>query len=108
MEGKEFIQVQVTFPDEETARETARNIVENGYAACVQMIPINSVYRWEGKVNENGEMLLLIKAARENYQSIEKEVLRIHPYQVPEITSLKIDEGSEKYLNWVDDMCRII
>lgn len=106
MEGKKFIQVQVTFPDEVSARDFARSLIEFGNAACVQIIPIDSIYRWDGKINEEREVLVMIKTVMENFGSIESKVLKDHPYDVPEIISFVVDQGSKDYLRWIGDMCR--
>ena len=92
-----------TCENKEQARNLARGLVENKLAACVQLIPIESVYRWEGKIVEAGEFLLLIKTKSELFSEVEKYIISHHSYSTPEIISLPVEKGFEKYLNWIDE-----
>jgi periplasmic divalent cation tolerance protein len=94
--------VLVTAPDEEQGARMARALVEESLAACVNMIPgIRSVYRWRGEVCEDSEVLLWIKTRKALFPRILERVRELHPYEVPEIVSLSIDEGLPQYLEWV-------
>jgi len=85
-------------------KKVARHLVETKLAACVSVLPpMESVYRWEGKIAEEGEFLLIIKSTRELFPEIEAAVSKIHSYQTPEIICLPVIEGSSKYLLWVSD-----
>lgn len=80
----------------------AKLLVEAELAACVQILPqITSVYRWQGKVVQAGETLLLIKTTRAAYAELEEAVKQNHSYQTPEIIALPIEVGSSEYLNWL-------
>lgn len=82
-----------------------RALVEEGLAACVNILsPVRSIYRWEGKLCDEREWLLVIKTRAERFGEIEKRIRSLHAYSVPEIISLPIVEGSPPYLAWVKDM----
>ncbi len=90
-------------PDQ--AERLARFLVENRYAACVNILGgVTSVYRWKGKVEQDSESLLLIKCPRRCVASLTEALLKEHPYDVPEVVSLPIESGSEAYLKWVLEM----
>ena len=94
--------VLITAPGIDTARDLASKLVEARLAACVSMVPgIESVYRWEGKIENASEVLLLAKIRAESFDALEKLVLESHPYEVPEILALPADKVFERYLNWV-------
>ena len=97
------IQVLTTAENKEDANKIAKTLVDNGLAACVQIIgPISSIYRWKGKTVEGEEWLCVIKTRSGLYDRVEKEILELHPYEVPEIIATSIVRGYERYLNWVD------
>ena len=80
-----------TCPDEETAKGVATALVDAGLAACVNIQPsITSVYRWHGKTEIANESLLVIKSRTENYSGIEKKIIDLHPYELPEIIAVPI------------------
>lgn len=80
----------------------AHLLVEAELAACVQILPqITSVYRWQGKVEQAGETLLLIKTTRAVYPELETAIKQNHSYQTPEIIALPVEAGSAEYLNWL-------
>ena len=82
----------------------AKSLVEKRLAACANLVPgISSWYWWEGKVNEDQEVLLMMKTSRDKFAALEKEVLRLHSYAVPEIVAIQIVEGSKNYLNWIEE-----
>jgi periplasmic divalent cation tolerance protein len=79
-----------------------RRLVEERLAACVNVLPgARSVYMWEGKVEEAGEALLMIKTRRDCYPALAKRIRELHPYAVPEIVALPIDSGAPAYVDWV-------
>jgi len=78
--------------------------VEGHLAACVNLIsPIRSIYRWEGKIWDEKEWLLIIKTQKDRFEELEKKVKSLHSYSVPEIISLPISEGSSSYLRWIKE-----
>jgi periplasmic divalent cation tolerance protein len=83
-------------------------VVENRLAACVNIVlgPVESVYRWKNKVEKTREWLLVMKTTRERLGALEKEVKRLHSYEVPEFIALPISEGSREYLGWLAEMCK--
>uniref|UniRef100_A0A3P8YZF7 CutA divalent cation tolerance homolog n=1 Tax=Esox lucius TaxID=8010 RepID=A0A3P8YZF7_ESOLU len=88
----------VTCPNEQVAKELARGIVEKKLAACVNIVPqITSVYEWQGKIEEDSEVLLV------SYFSLIQNLLSKHPYEVAEVISLPIDQGNPPYLKWLGD-----
>jgi periplasmic divalent cation tolerance protein len=90
----------------EQAEKIAAALVENGEAACVNIIPgIRSIYRWEGKVCNEAEFLLLIKSRVEKFEAIRARIKSLHSYAVPEIIALPIHMGDEAYLNWLAANC---
>jgi len=77
-------------------------LVEAGLAACVQVLPqIISVYRWQGKVEQASEALLLIKTTRAAYPELETAIKQNHAYETPEIVALPVETGSIEYLDWL-------
>jgi len=100
-----FIVVLVTCGSEEEALKIARALVEEGLAACANLVsPVRSIYRWEGKICDDREWLLIIKTQLERFTPLEEKVKSLHSYSVPEIISLPILEGSSSYLEWVRKM----
>jgi periplasmic divalent cation tolerance protein len=103
----EPIVVFVTCGSEEEAVIISNALVEERLAACVNLIsPVRSIYRWEEKICDEKEWLLIIKTQRKRFQEIETRVKSLHSYSVPEIISLPIVEGSSSYLNWLVEMTR--
>jgi len=101
------IVVLVTCGSEEEALKIANALVEEHLAACANVIsPIRSIYRWEGKIWDEKEWLLIIKTQKQRFGELEKKVKSLHSYSVPEIVSLPILEGSPSYLNWLEEMTR--
>jgi periplasmic divalent cation tolerance protein len=93
--------VLVTCKDNTEGKKIARQLVEEKLAACVNLIDIESVYRWMGKIKDCGECLLIIKTTEERFEPLRKKVREIHSYEVPEIVGIKIDLGDQDYLTWV-------
>ncbi len=84
------------------ARSIASALVAANEAACVNIIPgIRSIYRWEGKVCDEGEFLLLIKSSAERFDAIKASIRRLHTYRLPEVIAIPISAGDPEYLNWL-------
>jgi len=94
--------VLVTAPTPERAAEIARALVEERLAACGNVVPgLRSIYRWEGKVQEDAEALLVLKTTRARFDALRDRVLALHPYEVPEVIALPVEAGSAPYLAWL-------
>ena len=99
--------ILVTCGSEEEALKIAKALVEEHLAACVNLVaPIRSIYRWEGKIWDEKEWLLIIKTQRQRFEELERRVKSLHSYSVPEIISLPIIEGSSSYLEWLTEMTK--
>ncbi len=91
-----------TTETEADAERLARLLVEAELAACVQVLPrMTSIYRWQGKIEQAGEILLLIKTTRAAYVRLEAAIKQNHSYETPEILALPVETGSVEYLNWL-------
>ena len=99
--GSEFVEIQVTCGAAHEARTIADALVERRLAACVQLVPIRSTYRWEGAVERDDEVLLLIKTTARRTDEVEATVHDLHSYDVPAFTVVEIVSGSDDYLAWV-------
>ncbi|MGB2905609.1 MAG: divalent-cation tolerance protein CutA [Candidatus Aminicenantaceae bacterium] len=98
-----YIVVLSTVPDIATGRKIARGILEERLAACVNISgPLESLYWWEGKIQQDQEHLLVIKTRTELFPRLEEAVQGLHPYDVPEIIALPIEQGSSSYLEWIE------
>jgi periplasmic divalent cation tolerance protein len=96
--------VSIAAPNGETAARLARLLVEGRLAACVQIVdPIRSVYRWQGAVQEEKEVLLLAKSSQDLVPRIDELLRREHPYEVPELAAVPILTGAPAYLKWLQD-----
>lgn len=101
----ENIVVFITASNEEEAGRIARDIVESGLAACVNIIKgIRSIYTWQGRVEDETEALMVVKTRKGLFDELSKKVKGLHTYAVPEIIALPIVEGSEDYLKWLHDV----
>jgi periplasmic divalent cation tolerance protein len=97
--------VLVTCGSEEEAVKIAHSLVEERLAACVNLIsPARSIYRWEGKIWDEREWILIIKTQKKRFEELEKKVKSLHSYSVPEIIGLPIVEGTPSYLKWLEEM----
>jgi periplasmic divalent cation tolerance protein len=97
--------VLVTCANPIQAKLIARSVVEKRLAACVNILrsPIESHYRWKGRIEKVRELLLLIKTTSRKLGGLEREVNRLHSYEVPEFIALPIVAGSQAYLDWIDE-----
>src|SRR5579862_6764127 len=94
--------VLVTFPDRERAIAAARTIVEEQLAACVNVIgDVRSIYRWDGKVHDDGEVLCVIKTTREGFEKLRERVVALHSYEVPEVIAMAVEDAHGPYLQWL-------
>ncbi|MEJ2502011.1 MAG: divalent-cation tolerance protein CutA [Gemmatimonadota bacterium] len=94
--------VFVTGPDPETATRLVRTLVEEGVAACGNILPgIRSVYRWQGRVEEEAEALVLFKTTAAGAERLVHRIPELHPYDVPEVLVVDVEAGYAPYLQWV-------
>jgi len=98
-----FCLITTTLPDEQSAKAIIDLLLEQKLAACIQMQAVQSFYHWEGKVCESCEQLLLIKTRTSLFKTIEALVLKHHPYTVPQLIQIPIEQGLEAYLNWIKE-----
>ena len=97
--------VLITTGSEEEAGKIGRLLVSEGLVACANIVPkVQSIFRWEGKVVEEEETLLIIKSVDDAFESLETMVKAHHSYDVPEIIAIPIQKGSTEYLSWVRKM----
>jgi periplasmic divalent cation tolerance protein len=102
-----YVTVQVSTETDEQARTIADAVVAQSLAACVHIVPIQSVYRWEGAIHHDAEHLLLIKTRLDAYPHLETLIKQQHPYDVPEIIVSPIITGAHDYLAWMDETIQI-
>lgn len=95
--------VYMTAPNDAEARSIARVLVETRLAACVNIIPgMRSVYRWEGEIHEDAEIVLIAKTRRERVPALTAKIKDIHSYDCPCVVSIDIDGGNPDFLDWID------
>jgi periplasmic divalent cation tolerance protein len=98
----EYILVFITAPNEKEAACISRTIVEERLAACVSIIPsVRSIYRWQGRVEDEQEVLMISKTKKLLFERLQARVKELHSYAVPEIVGLPLAEGSKQYLDWL-------
>lgn len=98
------IVVFVTAPSPRKAEEIATVLVNERLAACGNILPgIRSIYRWEGKLHESTEVLVMLKTQAELFEKLRARVKEVHSYDVPEIVSVRIEAGHSPYLDWIRD-----
>lgn len=100
----EHIVVLCTCPDYPTGIKLANTLVDEGLAACINLVPgITSIYQWQGERQQGTETLMVIKTRQDRYMAIQNRIKGLHPYELPEIISVPIHKGLPQYLQWVDD-----
>ena len=97
-----FIVVLITAKDKDEAKKVARGLLQKKLIACANIIEgVTSLFWWEGKIDESGEVLLILKSQQSKFKEIVNETKKLHSYSVPEIISLPIVQGNIDYLNWI-------
>jgi len=99
----EYSIIIATFPNKDSAKKIARLLVEQRLAACAQLFPIESIYRWKDEICDEDEIMLFIKSKTILFEKIVSEIKTHHSYEVPEIIQLPITAGLPEYLQWIDD-----
>lgn len=103
----EYVLVMTTLPADADPAEFARTIVEERLAACVNLLaPMESVYRWEGRIEQEPERQVVLKTSRDRVDALWERVRDLHPYDVPEFIVLPIVDGSDAYLRWIGESTR--
>jgi periplasmic divalent cation tolerance protein len=98
--------VLCTVAGAEDADRIAGRLVEQRLAACVNVVSaVSSVYRWRGRIERDREHLLVIKTTADRFEELREEIVRLHPYDVPEVVALTIEAGHQPYLDWLDASC---
>jgi len=91
-----------TFPDMEKARQVAGEIISQGHAACVNILPgVESIYKWEGKIQCDAEVLAIFKVNQSGFEKLKETILSKHPYDTPEVIGIAADKVEARYLDWV-------
>jgi periplasmic divalent cation tolerance protein len=96
--------VLTTAGSQEEARKIARHLVDHRLAACVNIIaPVESIYRWQGKVESSEEWLLVVKTTLDHFASVRDAIRELHGYELPECVAIAIEDGSASYLEWLTE-----
>jgi periplasmic divalent cation tolerance protein len=99
--------VLTTLPNSDAAAELAKSVVGEKLAACANVMPaVRSIYRWQGKVEDENEVLVLLKTQRARFEALRARILELHPYDVPEVIALPIEQGHGAYLDWIANETR--
>jgi periplasmic divalent cation tolerance protein len=94
--------VLTTLPTADAAAEIAKVVVGEKLAACANILPaLRSIYRWQGKVQDENEVLVLLKTQRVHYPRLKARILELHPYDVPEVLAIPVEQGHAAYLEWI-------
>ena len=100
----EMLMVFSTFPDAETAARIVRVLVEERLIACGNLLPgARSLYRWEGQVADQPEVLALMKTRKQDWTALLSRLHELHPYQTPECLAVRIAAGAPKYMAWLEE-----
>lgn len=99
-----YLLVQVSAGSEKQAWEIAHTVVEQNLVACAQVFPIRSCYSWEGRIEHDDELLILMKTTAAAYDRLEACIKEMHDYDVPEILAVPIVRGLTAYLHWMDEV----
>ncbi|MBI2851219.1 MAG: divalent-cation tolerance protein CutA [Chloroflexi bacterium] len=99
----EYCSVYVTTATEDEAHKIGRALVEERLAACANILPIKSIYRWQGKIEETGEAAMFLKTRSELVDEVINRVKQLHSYEVPCIVSFPIEKANPDYLKWIEE-----
>ncbi|MCW8846831.1 MAG: divalent-cation tolerance protein CutA [Gammaproteobacteria bacterium] len=103
-----ILMVYCTCPEDTTAAQIASILVEERLAACANRIPaMSSTFRWQDKVQTNSEVQLILKTTDRVYPALEKRILELHPYDLPEILAIEVQGGLPGYVEWIVDSVRL-
>jgi periplasmic divalent cation tolerance protein len=99
----DIVMIFCTCGSHDQARTIGDSLVEARFAACVNVLPVHSIYRWEGKIEAADEVLLVIKTTQERFPAVRDRITQLHTYDTPEIIAVPVLNGSDKYLDWLRD-----
>ncbi|HRN81199.1 MAG TPA: divalent-cation tolerance protein CutA [Nitrosomonas europaea] len=100
--SSQILLVLTNFPNDTSARELAEMLVDRRLAACINILQgCTSVYRWQGLTETASEVPVLIKTTRQRYEAVEQAIKSLHPYELPEIIAVPVDNGLPAYLQWI-------
>lgn len=106
-ESTDVLVAYCTFPSEEKAMQVCKTLVDERLVACINVLPqVRSVFRWEGKVEDEPEVLALLKTTSQAVDALSKRIAELHPYDCPEVIAAPIVAGHAPYLSWVHDETR--
>lgn len=98
----DFIAIYTTFDKEDKAMEVAHQLVERNLVACVNIFPVRSVYKWQGKLETGAELTLIAKTQKSLFTKAKDLIVELHDYEIPCIVSYDISSGDEKFLGWIE------
>jgi periplasmic divalent cation tolerance protein len=99
--------VFTTLPSAEAAAELAKAVVGEKLAACANLLPaVRSIYRWQGRVQDESEVLVLFKTRQEHFERLKARLLELHPYEIPEVLAVPVEQGYQAYLDWLGQETR--
>ena len=94
--------VFTTLPTADKAAEIAKLLVDEKLVACANLLPaVRSIYRWQGKMHDENEVLVLLKTRAEQLERLKLRLLEVHPYEVPEVLAVPVESGYQPYLDWI-------
>jgi len=97
--------VFTTLPNADAAVELSRSVVNEKLAACANILPaIRSIYRFKDKVQDDNEVLVLLKTRQEQFERLRARILELHPYEVPEVIAIPVEQGYQGYLDWIAEV----
>jgi periplasmic divalent cation tolerance protein len=99
----EFCMIYATAPNEKAAEAIAEKLVGCRLAACANIFPIKSVFRWNGKMEKNAEVAIIFKTRKSLFKKCEAEIKKLHPYEVPCIVKIPISGGNAQFLEWIEE-----
>lgn len=95
-----------TFANDKVGKRIIDALLAKKLAACIQVLPIQSYYRWQGQIENDSEKLVVIKTQSSLYFQVEAEICRLHDYETPEVIKLPIEQGHTAYLAWLSESCK--
>jgi periplasmic divalent cation tolerance protein len=96
-----FLAVHTSFSNMTDAERVSRILIEEKLAACANILPAHSIYRWHERIKDEDEVFVILKTDEDTYPALERRILELHPYEVPMITATSISAGSKSYLAWL-------